>query len=77
MNLESYVLSEMALSILSSQQALLEQLATEEQSEAVEDAAKALKTLRQLHDSLITPEQASSVEHYKQYLISSLANVDS
>ncbi|NWF18426.1 hypothetical protein HX785_32495 [Pseudomonas reactans] len=68
-SLDFLVFVKATISSLSSQHALLAQLATKEHSEAVAESAKTLETLRQISRGLSDCDQVSSLEQHLKNLI--------
>ncbi|AIN57075.1 hypothetical protein N7592_06555 [Pseudomonas juntendi] len=68
-SLDFLVFIKATISSLSSQHALLEQLATKEHSEAVAESAKALETLRQISRGLADSDQISSLDQHLNNLL--------
>tara|TARA_Y100000588_G_scaffold345390_1_gene392547 strand:- start:256 stop:480 length:225 start_codon:yes stop_codon:yes gene_type:complete len=68
-SLDFLVFVNATISSLSSQHALLAQLATKEHSETISESAKALDTLRQLSRSLTDSDQVSSLDQHLNNLL--------
>lgn len=68
-SLDFLVFVKATISSLSSQHALLTQLATKEHSEAVAESAKALETLRQISEGLTDSDQVPSIDQHLNNLL--------